>query len=150
MSRSTSRATGAAGRASRALGQASDASNKPLIPPKFLLEKNDSGNSHQTTRANGAGLVPRLLREAKVAMRTTEHVITLLAEVLQRSDRVSVFDDSASLLGALPELDSMAVATVIGALEERFEIIVEEEEVSAEIFATAGSLAAFVDQKITA
>ena len=54
------------------------------------------------------------------------------------------------LLGALPELDSLAVTTIIGALEERFGIIVEDEELSAEIFATVGSLAAFVDQKLTA
>ena len=83
-------------------------------------------------------------------MRTTDHVIALLAEVLQLGDRGKGLDELTPLLGALPELDSMAVATVIGALEERFGIIVEDEELSAEIFATVGSLAAFVDQKLTA
>lgn len=83
-------------------------------------------------------------------MRTTDQVIALLAEVLQLADRGNGLDESTPLLGALPELDSMAVATVIGALEERFGIIVEDEELSAEIFATVGSLAAFVDQKLTA
>ncbi len=83
-------------------------------------------------------------------MRTTDHVIALLAEVLKLADRGNGLDESTPLLGALPELDSMAVATVIGAIEEHFGIIVEDEELSAEIFATVGSLAAFVDQKLTA
>ena len=83
-------------------------------------------------------------------MSTTDHVIAVLGEVLQLGDRVSALDDSTPLLGALPELDSMAVATVIGALEERFGIFVEDEELSAEVFRTVGSLAAFVDQKLTA
>lgn len=85
-----------------------------------------------------------------MAMRTTDHVIALLVEVLQLGDRGKGLDELTPLLGALPELDSMAVATVIAALEERFGIIVEDEELSAEIFATVGSLAAFVDQKLTA
>ncbi len=83
-------------------------------------------------------------------MRTTDHVIALLVEVLQLGDRGKGLDELTPLLGTLPELDSMTVATVIGALEERFGIIVEDEELSAEIFATVGSLAAFVDQKLTA
>ncbi len=86
----------------------------------------------------------------KAAMQTTDHVIALLAEVLQLGNRRKRLDELTPLLGALPELDSMAVATVIGAIEERFGIIVEDEELSAEIFATVGSLAAFVDQKLTA
>ena len=52
------------------------------------------------------------------------------------------------MLGAIPELDSMAVATVLASLEEHFGVVVEDDEIDGSIFATVGSLAAFVDQKL--
>ncbi len=52
------------------------------------------------------------------------------------------------LFGNLPELDSMAVATVLTALEDRFQILIDDDEVSGELFATVGSLAAFVAGKL--
>jgi acyl carrier protein len=51
------------------------------------------------------------------------------------------------LLGSLPELDSMAVVSLIGALEDHFGIAVDDDDISASTFATLGSLAAFVEQK---
>ena len=83
-------------------------------------------------------------------MNSTDQVITVLTEVFQLGNRAEALDVATPLLGGLPELDSMAVATVIGALEERFGIFVEDDELSAETFETVGSLAAFIDQKIAA
>lgn len=83
-------------------------------------------------------------------MDTTDRVIALLGEVLQLGDRVRALESSTLLLGRLPELDSMAVATIIGALEEQFGIVIDDEELSAETFETVGSLAEFVDQKLRA
>ncbi len=54
------------------------------------------------------------------------------------------------LFGNLPELDSMAVATVLTALEDRFHILIDDDEVSGELFETVGSLAAFVQGKLAA
>jgi acyl carrier protein len=54
------------------------------------------------------------------------------------------------LLGAIPELDSMAVVTVITTLEDRFGFAVADDEIDGSIFATAGSLVAFVASKIGA
>ncbi|MES2298291.1 MAG: phosphopantetheine-binding protein [Pseudomonadota bacterium] len=54
---------------------------------------------------------------------------------------------SSPLLGSVPELDSMAVLGVIAALEEQFDIAVDDDEINARHFATIGSLAAFVDGK---
>jgi acyl carrier protein len=53
----------------------------------------------------------------------------------------------AGLFGELPEFDSMAVVNVVTALEERFGIVVEDDEISAETFETVGALARFVDSK---
>lgn len=57
-------------------------------------------------------------------------------------------DEHAPLLGAVPELDSMAVAGVIAALEQHFGIEVHDDEISARHFATLGSLSAFVRGKL--
>lgn len=54
------------------------------------------------------------------------------------------FDADTPLLGALPELDSMAVVTLINTLEERFGIAVNDEDMSGETFASVGSLVAYV------
>jgi acyl carrier protein len=52
------------------------------------------------------------------------------------------------LLGAIPELDSMAVATVITSLEERFGFVVADDEIDGSTFATVGTLTAFVKSKL--
>jgi acyl carrier protein len=52
------------------------------------------------------------------------------------------------LLGSLPELDSMAVANLILALEQQYCIAVEDDDISASHFATVGTLAAFVEGKL--
>lgn len=52
------------------------------------------------------------------------------------------------LLGSLPELDSMAVANLIVALEQYFGFEVYDDEISAQHFATVGTLADFVAAKL--
>jgi acyl carrier protein len=54
------------------------------------------------------------------------------------------------LLGSIPELDSMAVVTVITMIEERFGIVVDDDEISAETFETVGTLYDFVNAKLGA
>ena len=74
---------------------------------------------------------------------------TLLADVLGLArDQVSGFAQSTALFGALPEFDSMAVANFLTALEERLGVIIEDDDVDAEDFASFGSLYAFVERLI--
>lgn len=74
----------------------------------------------------------------------------ILIDVLCLGADAAGMDAATPLLGSLPELDSMAVVNLIGALEERFGITVEDDEISARTFATVGTLAAFVEQKSAA
>lgn len=53
-----------------------------------------------------------------------------------------------ALLGSLPELDSMAVASLLTALEQRFGIVIHDDEIRAQHFATVGTLADFVQGKL--
>lgn len=57
---------------------------------------------------------------------------------------------STPLFGSLPELDSMAVVEIVVALEERFGITIDEEDLTAETFATVASLAGLVTARRSA
>lgn len=72
----------------------------------------------------------------------------VLGEALQLGERAAALRADSGLLGVLPELDSMAVVTLIVGLEERFGFTIEDDELAAEVFETLGSLAAFVEAKI--
>ena len=52
------------------------------------------------------------------------------------------------LLGALPELDSFGVVQLVAAIEERFDITIDDDEFGPELFGTVGSLTDFVKQKL--
>lgn len=79
---------------------------------------------------------------------TQIQVKNILASTLGLGERSSKLTLSSPLLGAMPELDSMAVVAIITALEERFGFSVHDDEINAESFETLGSLVAFVDRKL--
>lgn len=56
--------------------------------------------------------------------------------------------DSTQLLGAIPELDSMAVLGILTQIQDDFGCQIEDDEVSGEIFETFGDLKRFVEAKI--
>lgn len=74
----------------------------------------------------------------------------VLRNTLQLGDRVEQFNTSTLLFGTLPELDSMAVVSVIAALEQQFQIQIDDEEITAETFETVGSLSRLVERKLAA
>ena len=57
--------------------------------------------------------------------------------------RVAAFHADTPLFGALPELDSMAVAGVLTELEDRLGIVIEDDEVDGEMLETFGALVTF-------
>ena len=77
-----------------------------------------------------------------------EEVKVVLGRTLQLGNKVKEFDASTGLFGSMPEFDSMAVVTVVTALEERFGITVEDDEITADVFETIGSLSRFIEAKL--
>ena len=75
-------------------------------------------------------------------------VLSIIDEVLSLGGRALQFDSDTPLLGALPELDSMAVVGLINLIEERFDMIIEDDEIDGSVFATVGTLVGFVEQKV--
>ena len=63
------------------------------------------------------------------------------------AERVAQFDQHTGLFGHLPELDSMAVATLLTEVEDRLHLIIEDDEVDGEMLETYGALLAFVEAK---
>lgn len=74
----------------------------------------------------------------------------ILRETLQIGDRARSLQRTSSLLGGIPELDSLAVVTVVTAIEEHFAVKVEDDEIRSETFETFGSLCDFISGKLTA
>jgi acyl carrier protein len=83
-------------------------------------------------------------------MQYLDEVKTILIDTLALGPSGQQLDEHSALLGSVPELDSMAVVQLIGALEEQYGFSVDDDEISASTFATLGSLAAFVKHKLTA
>lgn len=83
-------------------------------------------------------------------MTIIEEIKILLSQVLHLGNRTDSFDEQTPLIGALPELDSMAVVGMITAMEEHFDFIVADDEISVETFNTLGTLVQFVEHKLTA
>ena len=77
-----------------------------------------------------------------------DDVKTVVGSALQMGSRVQQMDAAAPLLGAVPELDSIAVVNLITALEEHFGITVADDEIGASTFETLGSLAQFIERKL--
>ncbi|SER61250.1 acyl carrier protein [Sphingobium sp. YR768] len=74
----------------------------------------------------------------------------LLRDVLGLTqDRVDAFDADTPLFGALPELDSMAVAGLLTEIEDRFDILIDDEDIDGDTFETFGSLVAFAQAKVS-
>lgn len=81
-------------------------------------------------------------------MNVMQEVTRTLDEVLSLGGRSAPFTSATPLLGAIPELDSMAVVALITALEERFGIAVDDDDIDGSTFATVGSLVDFVSAKL--
>lgn len=75
-------------------------------------------------------------------------VCGVLDEVLSLGGRASAFTRDTHLLGSIPELDSMAVVTLITTLEERMGIVIDDDEITGDTFATVGTLVDFVSAKV--
>lgn len=61
--------------------------------------------------------------------------------------RAAALGADSGLFGALPELDSMAVAGLLTELEDRFDFVIDDDEVDGDLLETFGSLLVFTQAK---
>ena len=81
-------------------------------------------------------------------MNLTEQVLHVLDSALSLQGRTAGFTRDTPLLGALPELDSMAVLALLTGLENHFGITFNDDDVNGAVFATVGSLSDLVEQAL--
>ena len=77
-------------------------------------------------------------------------VLSVLDSTLSLKGRAMSFSDDTQLLGALAELDSMAVASVLTSLEERLDLTIHDDEIDGSTFETVGTLVSYVQGKLGA
>jgi acyl carrier protein len=82
-------------------------------------------------------------------MDVEREVLRALDEVLSLGGRALRFTRATHLLGAIPELDSMAVVALITSLEERFGIAIDDHDIDGQTFATVGALTDFISGKVS-
>ena len=72
----------------------------------------------------------------------------LLADVLGLgAERAAALTEDSGLFGELPEFDSMAVATVLTEMEDRLDIVIEDDEIDGELLESYGALLTFAEAK---
>ena len=81
-------------------------------------------------------------------MVTVAQVLDVVAESLSCTIDVRAMQAEDALLGALPELDSIGIVALITALENRFDVHFEEDDLDAEVFATVASLLAHINTRL--
>ena len=81
-------------------------------------------------------------------MNVTQELLRVLDEVLSLDGRSARFTRDTPLLGAIPELDSMAVVSLITSMEDQLGIVVDDDDIDGATFATVGSLTDFVSAKL--
>ena len=82
-------------------------------------------------------------------MNLTEQVLRVLDTALSLQGRAIRFEPSTPLLGALPELDSMAVLALITGLENHFGVAFDDDDLNGSVFAMVGSLSDLVEQTLS-
>jgi len=81
-------------------------------------------------------------------MSISTEVKGILISILQLKGDNALLKGDAPLLGAFPEFDSMAVVSILTALENRFGFFVEDDEIDSQVFETVSSLVTFVEGKL--
>lgn len=71
----------------------------------------------------------------------------ILDDVLALGGRGTALQAESRLLGAIPELDSMAVLSVLEAIRDRFDVRIADHEIDGRAFSTLGTLTEFVSAR---
>jgi acyl carrier protein len=87
--------------------------------------------------------------EENMSSRTDAIIRSILSDLLGLSPlQVATMDANTPLFGALPELDSMAVAGLLTEMEDRLDIAIDDDDVDGDLFETFGNLLAYAERKV--
>ena len=63
-------------------------------------------------------------------------------------DEAAHFDRDVALLGALPEFNSLTITSILATIEDETGCEIHDDEISADIFESVGTLVDFIDTKL--
>ncbi len=121
---------------------------EPAKEPVVAREEALNGHPHRCEKG-----APPLDNKGPAPSRsaTDAQLRAILRDVLALdASQVEGFDGETGLFGHLPELDSMAVASLFTEMEDRLDIIIEDDDVDGEMLETYGGLLAFAEGKTIA
>ncbi len=102
---------------------------------------NVSANGETTGKAAG-------LPMSRAAL--DQELKSIIADVLAiDAEKADALSADSGLFGHLPELDSMAVAGLLTEMEDRLDIVIEDDDVDGEMLETYGGLLAFAEGKLS-
>jgi len=110
-------------------------SSQPIVDDELASGTNDSAELR---------VVPEALTQASVETRLKNILADVLGLASEDADALTL---DSGLFGHLPELDSMAVAGLLTEIEDRYDIVIEDDDVDGEMLETFGGLLAFVETK---
>lgn len=76
-----------------------------------------------------------------------DNLKTLLDENLGLNGQTTSWTADTRLLGAVPEIDSLAIVTIVAAIEKTFQIFLEDDDITADNFQTLGTLSELIKRK---
>lgn len=79
-------------------------------------------------------------------MNALETTRSIVRSCLQLDEKEELTEETY-LIGNFPEFNSLTITTIVAEIEDRLGVDIEDDELSAEIFETVGSLADFVRSK---
>ncbi len=81
-------------------------------------------------------------------MKDLDRIRRILRDTLQLGARADQLTENSRLLGGIPEFDSMAVVGIVTSIEDEYGLTIADDELSADVFETVGSLSRFITQKM--
>jgi acyl carrier protein len=83
-----------------------------------------------------------------ISTSTLDGVTEVIVTTLGIENRAASLNAATPLFGEMPELDSLGVVELAAALEERFGLVIDDDEFTGDVFETVGSLTEFIDSKL--
>lgn len=71
----------------------------------------------------------------------------VVADTLGLGARGAALSETSPLLGSMPELDSFGIVQLAIAIEKQFGITIADDDFGSELFATLGSLVAYIEHR---
>lgn len=87
------------------------------------------------------------MASAATLSQITKELISILSNIMPSYDE-DFWSAETELFGAIAEFDSMVIVTLIGEIEDQFDVEIDDEDISAENFSTLNSLASLVVERL--